>query len=168
MADSLFTPINDGSNELEHYGVKGMKWGHRKRAKKEKLVNKYRQKTKDAIERHDAALAELSKNKKDIQRKGSRSEAFKNMKSSEEAKKRTEVYRYTGDFNRAVNAGKIHVLDYDTTRAISQINEESTRLKSSAKAWIAVRDGLMNVDVDKVSKKDIKKFYKDPYKNPID
>lgn len=31
MSESLFTPIHQDDNELEHYGVKGMKWGVRKK-----------------------------------------------------------------------------------------------------------------------------------------
>ena len=79
----LYSEVED---ELAHYGVKGMKWGVRRRTN---LKDKYLVKSQKFRDQANASVKESEADLRDIKSKGKNSKAFKTMA---ENKRRDEYY----------------------------------------------------------------------------
>lgn len=152
----------DVDDFLEHFGVKGMKWGRRK--SREERNTAYRDKlsnyagdvvrdVKEARVRNKASVDDLKKN-------GGDAKAYKDLK---EYKARTIALDLMAKGYSARDAqinGFIMSLNYDKTQMFSDLAASDGRLKQRGETFTARQKAIMGLSMAEVSKRDIRKAYR--------
>ena len=122
MNDELYS-----ENDLIHYGVLGMKWGHRKAVKAAKRRDKYLDKTRNMANGHKSASKGYAKNIANL----------KSMSDSDYAKQYDDKV-YLELLGGAKKAKEMEIKEY-------QVREKNCILY--AKNWMAANQAIMNAPV---------------------
>lgn len=177
---------------LMHYGIKGMKWGVRRYqnadgtltakgekrlAKNEAYRDKLVKKAQKKADKNKSKAAEAEYNVKDLKKRGTKSQAYRDWKESEDT---WREYEYESKNKLTTDQGKTYYKRYSTsgTRLVNDVfdhvnannkvqdlidenNATARRSRDAAKKWTNSKKDLMNMEVSALTKKkDIKKVYR--------
>lgn len=177
---------------LMHYGVKGMKWGVRKYqnadgtltakgkkrlAKNEAYRDKLVRKAQNNVDRKKSEVEEAEYNIKDLNKRGTKSEAYRKWKQEQYDEREYEyerqhkikgpdgetyVKKYSSSGDRLFNE------IFDNIGANSKVQDlidenyaTARRSRESAKRWAESKKELMNMEVSALTKKsEIRRAYR--------
>lgn len=143
--------------ELAHYGVKGMRWGVRRNTKlRDKLASKsdkYAKRNAEAAERNTKAIA-------DVEKFGKKSATFKDMQQIKYDETYSKLVIQGYDARSAQVNATIMSMTYTPQEAIGRLGSAQAKHAAEAKAWTARNEKLMNMNMEEVSRREIRKAYR--------
>lgn len=149
----------DVDDFLAHYGVKGMRWGHRKQAANEKLRTKLAGKAEDRLKEAKGYVKNNREAVKDIQANGAKSKHFQAYKEKAFVDTANGLIRQGYDpYSAKINA-LILTSGYSTKDAIKELAGTQAVNETRVKEWTSVNQKLMSMDMSEVSKRDIRRAY---------
>lgn len=104
ISEATWNELKDYRDSLEHYGVKGMKWGVQKKRKTTGRKRTYSEKTKKrreqrAKKRVERAKARAEKQAADAKRKAEKAAAKKEKRRKEILNNPTKLYKHRREFS---------------------------------------------------------------------
>lgn len=150
----------DVDDFLEHFGVKGMRWGHRKQAANEKLRTKLAGRAEGNLKEAKGYVKNNREAVKDIQAKGAKSEQFRAWKEKAFVDTANGLIRQGYDpYSAKINA-LIMTSGYSKNDALKELAGLQAVNESRAKEWASANKKLMSMDMTAVSKRDIRRAYR--------